>query len=85
MSLAQREDILAAARWIRDIDIQKPAIVERHQRNHGGESTACVEAHVHRVAALFQVQNPYVGILDVQETQQRRSLLEVNHTWPAVS
>ena len=51
---AEHEQILSAPRRIGDVDVHEAAVVERDERDRGGERAAGVQALVDRVAALLE-------------------------------
>ncbi len=69
VALAQNEEVLSAPRWIDDVEVHEPAVVERHERDRGGERAARVEALVHGVAALLEAEQPDVGVLDGEKLE----------------
>ena len=70
MPLAEHEQVLPAARRIDDVDVHESAVVERDERDRGGERAAGMQALVHRVAALLEAEQPDVGVLDRKELEQ---------------
>ena len=52
--LAEDEQILPAPRRIGDVDVDEAAVVQRDQRDRGGERAAGVQALVDGVAALLE-------------------------------
>src|SRR5260370_41109625 len=64
---AEREHILPSPGWVGYFEIQKSAIVERHQRYHGREGAPSVDALIHRVAALLEIKDANVGIFDQEQ------------------
>ena len=67
--LAQDEQVLPAPRRIDDVDVDEAAVVERDERDGGGEGAARVQALVDGVAALLEAQQPNVGVLDRQQLE----------------
>src|ERR1700737_337230 len=64
VTFAENEQVLAAARRVGEIGNYEAAIIQRDQRNHGGEGSARVQTAVHGPAALLQRRDPDVRILD---------------------
>ena len=54
MALAEDEQVLAAPRRVLDIDIDEPAVVQRHQRDRRRKCAARVQPFVDGVAALLR-------------------------------
>ena len=67
VAFAEGEEILPAAGRVGDVDIHKPAVIQRRQRDHGRERAARVQALIHRIAALFQRQDADIGVFHGQE------------------
>ncbi len=54
--LAEDEQVLPGTGGVGDVDVEEAAVVQRDERDRGGERAARVEALVHRVAALLECQ-----------------------------
>ena len=72
VSLTENKQVLAAPGGVGDVDVQETTVEQGHQRNGGGERPSRVQALVHGVAALFQGEDPDVGILHRQQLKNAR-------------
>jgi hypothetical protein len=57
VTFAEGEQVLSTTSGIADIQIQKAAVVKSDKRYRRGEGAACVQALIHRIAALFQCED----------------------------
>jgi hypothetical protein len=69
VTFAEREDILAAARRIGDIDVEESAVKECYQRNRGRESASCVQTFIHGIARLLKSEQSDIGIFYRQQLE----------------
>ena len=81
--LAEDEQVLPAPRRIDDVDVDESAVVQRHERDGGGERAAGVQALVDGVAALLEAQQPDVGVLDRQQLEDALAQADSRDRRPA--
>src|SRR5688572_13822313 len=69
MTLAQSKQVLPGAGGIGDVELEKPAVEKRDQRNGSRESAARVQPVIDGIPTLLQCQDANIGILDRQQFQ----------------
>ena len=69
VAFAQHEEILTAAGRIGDVDIDEAAVIQRDEGDCRRKCSAGMKTLVDGCPALFQREQPYVGIFDGQQLQ----------------